>query len=283
VYCNEVPVAQWRLMPGMILAQGALGEHLRALGTSGVPADVVPGVAASTWVPEQHGDALKRIGIVTLPGIEALGEYLRAVLDAHAADFLGLQETCGLLSSLDSLCPDLIKEVDRAMPKPRIADVLQRLVSEGIPIRNLKGVLETLTKWGQKEKDPVVLTEYVRADMKRQISHKFTGGGNVLTAYLLAPRLEETLRGAIRQTSAGSYVVLEPHETKLLLDTVKLAVGDLKNRQVLPVLLTAMDIRRYLRKLIEQDCPELAVLAYQELTPEISVQAVGRIDLPSYR
>ena len=87
------------------------------------------------------------------------------------------------------------------------------------------------------------------------------------------------LRSAIRQTSAGSYLALDPAASKSLLENIKRAVGDLHSATQKPVLLTSMDIRRYLRKMIEQDLYELPVLSYQELTQEINVQPLARVDL----
>jgi type III secretion protein V len=96
---------------------------------------------------------------------------------------------------------------------------------------------------------------------------------------LLAPSVEDTVRGAIRQTSAGSYLALEPSISKRLVESIKRTVGDLSLSTQKPVLLTSMDIRRYLRKMIEQDLYELPVLSYQELTQEINIQPLARIEI----
>ena len=101
----------------------------------------------------------------------------------------------------------------------------------------------------------------------------------MLAAYLLAPNVEDTVRSAIRQTSAGSYLALDPAVSKQLVENIKRAVGDIGANSQRPVLLTAMDIRRYMRKMIEQDLYDLPVLSYQELTQEINIQPLARIDL----
>jgi type III secretion protein V len=175
--------------------------------------------------------------------------------------------------------PDLVKEVMRVMPMQKLAEILQRLVSEDIPIRNLRTILEALVDWGQKEKDTVLLTEYVRGSLKRHISYKHSSGMNMLPAYLLAPNVEETVRAAIRQTSSGSYMALDPATSKRLLESIKSTVRELPSTGSRPVLLASMDIRRFMRKLIEQDLYELQVLSYQELTPEVNIQPLARIDL----
>ncbi|MXX98454.1 MAG: hypothetical protein F4Y58_00900 [Gammaproteobacteria bacterium] len=175
---------------------------------------------------------------------------------------------------------ELTKEVQRILPIHTIAEVLQRLVSEDISIRNMRLILEALVEWGQKEKDTVLLTEYVRSSLKRYVSYKFSSGQNTLPAYLLDQDLEETIRKGIRQTSAGNYLALDPTVTRNFVEKVKQTVGvDIAKRANKPVLVTAMDIRRYVRKMLEVELYELAVLSYQELTQEITVQPLSRISL----
>jgi type III secretion protein V len=113
--------------------------------------------------------------------------------------------------------------------------------------------------------------------LKRFVSHKFSAGQNMLPAYLLSPAIEDQVRTAIRQTSGGSYLALEPAASKKIVAAVKSVVGDTSTAAHKPVLLTSMDIRRYVRKLLEQDAGDLAVLSYQELTQEINIQPLARI------
>jgi type III secretion protein V len=124
-----------------------------------------------------------------------------------------------------------------------------------------------------------MLTEYVRVALKRHISFRHSAGNNLLPAYLLAPAAEDIVRGAIRQTSGGSYLALDPGTSRQLIDNIKATVGDLSRSMQKPVLLTSMDIRRYLRKMIEQDLYDLPVLSYQELTPEVNIQPLARVEL----
>ena len=180
---------------------------------------------------------------------------------------------------MEARFPDLVREATRVLPIQKIAEILQRLVSEDISVRNLRAVLESLIEWGQKEKDSVLLTEYVRSTLKRHISHKFSSGQNMLPAYLLAPAVEEQLRAAVRQTSAGSYLALDPQTAKRLVERIRQTVGDRGASAHRPVLLTSMDIRRYLRKLIEQELYDLPVLSFQELTTDINIQPLARVEL----
>ncbi|WP_024902550.1 type III secretion system export apparatus subunit SctV [Robbsia andropogonis] len=278
VLLSEVPVASGRLRPAHLLVRDTQ-RNLEALQVPFEP-DVpfLPNIA-TLWVDASLRGTLTNVGIATMDPSQILTYHLAFVLKKYAADFIGIQETRFLIESMEGRFPDLVKETMRVMPIQKIAEILQRLVSEDISVRNLRGILEALIEWGQKEKDTVLLTEYVRISQKRQISYKFASNHNVLPAYLLAPAIEDTVRSAIRQTSGGSYLALDPAVSKSLIAAIKLVVGDLRGGAHPPVMLTSMDIRRYMRKLIESDFYELPVLSYQELTPEINVQPLDRIVL----
>ena len=278
IVLSEVPVSQGKLRAGFLLVR----ETPQNLDTLGIEYETdrkfLPDIA-TLWVRESLADLLSRAGIPSmLPG-QVLAYHLAFVLKKYSSDFIGIQETKFLLSAMEARFPDLVKEATRVMPIQKIAEIMQRLVSEDISVRNLRTILESLIEWGQKEKDSVLLTEYVRSTLKRHISHKYSSGQNMLPAYLLAPSVEDAVRGAIRQTSGGSYLALDPNVSKRMLESVKRVVGDLSAAAQKPVLLTSMDIRRYLRKLLEQDLYELPVLSYQELTNEINIQPLARIDL----
>jgi type III secretion protein V len=278
IMLSEVPVSQGRLRPDRLLVREAT-RNLAALAIAyEEDTRFLPGIP-TVWVDAELKPLLAKAGIPFMAPGQVLTYHLAFVLKKYAADFIGIQETRFLLGAMEERFPDLVKEAMRVMPIQKIAEILQRLVSEDISVRNLRAILEALIEWGQKEKDSVLLTEYVRSTLKRHISHKYSGGHNMLPAYLLAPNVEDTVRGAIRQTSAGSYLALDPNVGKRLLDNIKRTVGDLSASAQRPVLLTSMDIRRYLRKMIEQDLYELPVLSYQELTQEINIQPLARVDL----
>ena len=175
--------------------------------------------------------------------------------------------------------PDLTKEVQRTLPVHTIADIFRRLVAENVSIRNMRLILEGLVEWGQKEKDTVLLVEYIRSELKRYISHKYSSVQNIISAYILDQDLEEQVRSAIRQTSAGNYLALDTEVSHRIVIKVKQTVGDMSARTHRPVLLTAFDIRRYVRKIIENEMYDLVVLSYQDLTPEVTVQPLDRIAL----
>ncbi|MEO5671741.1 MAG: type III secretion system export apparatus subunit SctV [Ramlibacter sp.] len=278
IMLSEVPVSQGKLRPGYLLVREN-PQNLEALQIQFEPDKKFLPHIPTLWASEALKDNLAKAGIPFMDTSQVLTYHLAFVLKKYSADFLGIQETKFLLSSMEVRFPDLVKEVTRVLPIQKIAEILQRLVSEDISVRNLRTVMEALIEWGQKEKDSVLLAEYVRSSLKRHISHKYSSGQNILPAYLLAPNVEDTVRGAIRQTSAGSYLALDPAVGKRLLESVKQTVGDLAASAQKPVLLTSMDIRRYMRKMIEPDLYDLPVLSYQELTQEINIQPLARVEL----
>jgi type III secretion protein V len=152
-------------------------------------------------------------------------------------------------------------------------------VQEQISIKDLRTILEALSEWAQTEKDTVLLTEYVRSSLKRYISYKFSQGQSILSVYLLDPEIEDMVRAAIKQTSAGSYLALDPDSANLIIQTMKNTISPQPLGAQPPVLLTTLDVRRFVRKLIEGEFPDINVVSHQEIIPEIRIQPLGRIQL----
>lgn len=273
---NEIPMARGRLEKGMVIVREKK-INLDMLGVAyheGEPflPDVEP-----LWVEDAERTRLEQAGITCMPHARILAYHLSLLLSRHASSFLGMQESKYLLDRMEERAPDLVREVTRLLPVQRIAEIFQRLVQEQISIRDLRSILEALIEWSPKEKDVVMLTEYVRSALKRQISYMYSRGQNMLPAILMDPSLEETIRKAIRQTSAGAFLSLDPDTSQRIIKAVGEASEKSRNSTQKPVLMVSMDIRRYVRRLIESKYYELPVMAYQEVTPEISVQPVSRI------
>ncbi len=278
ILVSEIPVSQGRMRPRHLLVR----EEADNLSALAIPFEqdknFLPGIQ-TLWTSIDLKTPLQNAGISFLEPTQLLSYHIAQVLKKHAAEFIGIQETRVLLTDMEDRFPELAKEIQRVMPIHKIAEILQRLVGESVSIRNLRSVMEALIEWGQKEKDSVMLTEYVRVALKRHISFRHSAGLNVLPAYLLAPAVEDTVRNAVRQTSGGSYLALDPSTSRQLLENIKKTVGDITRSMHKPVLLTSMDIRRYMRKMIEQELYELPVLSYQELTSEVNIQPLARVEL----
>lgn len=276
ILLHEVPIAEGQFKADCVLAREK-ADSLRMLGISFTEEKPFLRGLMPLWVPQDRVRDLEKAKVPYLAPTQVLTYHLSIILKRYAGDFVGLQETKYLLEQMDAQFPEVVREVQRVLPVQKITEVFQRLVQEEISIRNLRTILQALIEWGQKEKEAVLLTEYVRASLKRYISYKFSRGQNILAVYLLEPGLEEKIRKAVRQTSAGAYLALEPMTVKTLLASVRREVGDIMESNQRPVLLTSLDVRRYTRKLIEQEFYELPVLSHQELTEEITIQPLGRI------
>ena len=273
---NEIPMAHGRLVKGMVIVREKK-VNLDLLGVSCYEGEPFLPDVDPLWVADGDRARLEQAGITCMPPARILAYHLSLLLSRHASSFLGMQESKYLLDRMEERAPDLVREVTRLLPVQRIAEIFQRLVQEQVSIRDLRSILEALIEWSPKEKDVVMLTEYVRSALKRQISYMYSRGQNMLPAILMDPSLEETIRKAIRQTSAGAFLSLDPDTSQRIIKAVGEASEKSRKSTQKPVLMVSMDIRRYVRRLIESKYYELPVMAYQEVTPEISVQPVSRI------
>lgn len=207
----------------------------------------------------------------------ALLSRLRHTLLSHINTMIGVQETHDLLALLAQAYPDLVQELQRLLPEQRVAEILQRLALERVSIRNLRAIAEALVQWAPREKDSVVLTEYVRLALGAQITHQWVDENTVLPAFLLSPDIEERVREAIRQTSGGNYLAMDPGTTAAIVEAVARALEPHRDRRA--AILAPMEIRRYVRKVLEADYPEVPVLAYQEISADVEIDALARIPL----
>jgi len=277
IHLNEVPIVRGKIILKHLLTNET-EETLRRYnvpftsseGSSGMPA---------LWVDEKYQEVLQRAGIRYWTGLEVIILHLSRFYRQYASEFIGIQEVRAILEFVEKSFPDLIKEVTRLVPLQKLTEIFRRLIQEQVSIKDLRTVLESLSEWAQTEKDVVILTEYVRSSLKRYISYKYSQGQSVLSVYLMDPEIEDMIRGAIQQTSAGSYLKLDPDSVQLILHSIRSTIQPTPPGGQPPVLLTTIDVRRFARKLIEGEFPELAVVSYQEIVPEIRIQPLGRIQL----
>jgi type III secretion protein V len=277
VQLNEVPITKGKIFLKHLL----VGESEETLKRYNVPFKAGKSSLGmpSNWVESQYQEILDRAQIKYWDPLHVMILHLSRFYRQYASEFLGIQEVRGILEFVEKSFPDLIKEVTRLVPLQKLTEILRRLIQEQISIKDLRTILESLSEWAQTEKDTVLLTEYVRSSLKRYISYKYALGQNVLAVYLLDPEIEDMVRGAIKQTSAGSYLALDPDSTQLIVQAMRNIIAPTPPEGQPPVLLTAIDVRRFVRKLIEGEFPDLPVVSYQEIVPEIRIQPLGRIQL----
>ena len=277
IHLNEVPILRGKL----ILKHVLTNETEETLRRYNLPFITSKGTLnmPSLWVDEKYQEVLQRAGIRFWTGAEVMILHLSKFYRQYANEFIGIQEVRAILEFVEKSFPDLVKEVTRLVPLQKLTEILRRLVQEQISIKDLRTILEALSEWAQTEKDTVLLTEYVRSSLRRFISYKYSQGQTTLSVYLLDPEIEEMVRGAIKQTSAGSYLALDPDSVQLILHAHRNTIATPPPGAQPLVMLTAIDVRRFVRKLIEAEFPDMAVISYQELVPEMKILPLGRVQL----
>ncbi|MBS1795821.1 MAG: type III secretion system export apparatus subunit SctV [Acidobacteria bacterium] len=276
---KEVPVGTGAIRPECVYVNDS-AENIRVFGLDGEnvnnPADLRPGA----WIPADQRHIAETAGLKVWEPADVILLHLSRVMRRYAHDFIGIQEAQGYLDFVSRGMPKLVEEtVGKVITIHQFTDVLQRLVQEGISIRDTKSILDALSEWGRIEKDPVMLTEHIRAAMRRYISFRYALGSDTLFVYLLDPEIEDVIRGAIRRTSTGSFLSLDPTIAHDILDAIRREIADQPPTAQQPVIVTDMELRRFVRKMVELEFQNLAVLSYQELTPELNIQPIGRISM----
>ena len=267
---NEIKVAQFGLYFDLIRIVNFSAE------INGLGIDVTfstSGRAKWAWTAAGNAERLKALGYQTRTSIDELYQMLSVILLRNISEYFGIQETKHMLDQFDFKYPDVLKEVLRHLSVQRIAEIMQRLLSERISVRNLKLIMEVLALWAPKEREVLNLVELVRTAMARYICHKFTDG-NELRVVMLSPELEDIVRKGIRQTSGGAFLNLEPEAAERLMDIFMLGLDDLTIAYKDLVLLTSADIRRFVRKFLEGKFPDLDVMSYEEVMDSNAVNVI---------
>lgn len=235
-------------------------------------AQMQEGESALTWRLLAHEVPIAQGELPAEQMAQTLADAVHGALRRHTGLFLGTQETNQILVRASADLPDVVKETLRALPLARVAEILRRLVEEEVAIRNLRDILETLSDAAQREKDVYALTELVRIGLKRQLCYRYAPQGR-LNALLLEPGLEEMLRGSVRVNAGAQQLALDPVQISKLMQRFREAVQHYKPMAIV----TAVDIRRHVRKLIEPDCFDIPVLSYHELIPALQLDVLGRV------
>ncbi|AZF20883.1 EscV/YscV/HrcV family type III secretion system export apparatus protein [Pseudomonas sp. R3-52-08] len=259
-------------------------ERLRVLNHSdeleGLGLDLTVGQDSnkqvSIWAGMEDKTRLVALGYDLRPAYDETYHCLVALLARNVNEFFGVQETKTLLDQLEAKYPDLLKEVYRHASVQKIAEILQRLLSERISVRNMKLILESIAHWASREKDVLTLVEHVRGALARYISNKFTVQGK-LRALMLSADFEDVVRKGIRQTSNGTFLNLEPTDSDGLLDRLVLSMDRVKIPHKDMVILCSVDVRRYIKRLVEARYRELDVMSFGEISDSVSVDVLQQI------
>ncbi|BET64095.1 EscV/YscV/HrcV family type III secretion system export apparatus protein [Yersinia pseudotuberculosis] len=227
------------------------------------------------WLDAKQAMQARTLGIPYVEGHQRIITCLTRVFERYTAEFIGVQETRYLMDAMEGRYGELVKELQRQIPVGKVAEILQRLVEENISIRDLRTIFGALVVWAPKEKDIVMLTEYVRIALRRHLCRRFSHNKTWISVLRLGDGVEHLIRDSIRQTSSGTYSALEERQSLLILNKIKNAFAENQDA----VLLTTLDVRRFVRKIIERDLFVLPVLSWQELGDEMNLKVAGTIEL----
>ncbi len=277
---HEVPVSQGIARPHQCLV-AALPSEIKSLGIDHVESAINPCTElTSSLVSIEQKTMLEKEGFMVWDAPSRILLHLSSVLRRNAKDFITLHETQGMLDRLELQYPALIKEViPKAVNLTQLTDILKRLLSEEVAIKDLKTILQTLAEQGPHEQNTVILTEHVRAGLARYLCYRFGQGFDTLLVFLVSPEIEDMIRSSIEQQNQSSYLALDPEISQDILKAIRYEIKKLPPGARRPVILTSQDIRRFVRKLIELEFFEVAVMSFQELSSEYKVQPIGRISL----
>ncbi|SHF36962.1 flagellar biosynthesis protein FlhA [Desulforamulus putei] len=272
-----VEVASGELMPGHHLAMDPLGQDLKF---NGIPTTEPTFNLPAWWVTGQDREFVELNGFTVVDCSTVLVTHLTEILKRHAHELLGRQEVKELIDVVKEKNPAVVEElVPDMLSLGEIQKVLQNLLKERVPIRDLVTILEALADGARINKDPDYLTDSARQSLSRTICQRYTDDRGKLSVITLHPRLEQTIQDAIQQTQFGAYPVLEPQLVRKLLDKLNTVVEDVTMRGANPVLLCSPRVRLPFRRLIERYLPNLAVLSLNEIPANVEVEAIGTVSI----
>jgi type III secretion protein V len=266
---HDVPAARGRVSLDERLSLAPL-EDL-ALAGIGLRPELEPASGRRAAVVAA-GDAARAVALgPLLSPLERVAAACAAELERSASLLMGVQEAQALLDGLEAQAPALVREASRQVAPALLAEVLRRLLEEGVSIRPLKAILEALLEAGGGARGAPLLVAAARRALRRQIGHR-AGGGGALLAVLLDPVAEQ----AVRDSLLGEWPALEPARAALLLEALDRALHAAGGT---PILLASGDVRRAVRLLVAPRWPRLQVISYDELPPDQPVRPVGRLEL----
>ncbi|MDO8548933.1 MAG: flagellar biosynthesis protein FlhA [Ignavibacteria bacterium] len=271
-----VEIAKSDIMLDHFLAMnpGMVEEELDGIKTT-EPAFGLPAI----WLTESQRDKAEMYGYTVVDPPSIISTHLTEVIKKFAHELTGRQEIQKLIDNVKLNYPAVVEElVPKVMSIGEIQKIIANLLKEGVSIRDMVTILETLADNAVTTHDPDLLTEYVRQALGRAISKKFINEtkSNVIT---LDPKLEQIIMDSLQRTEHGSFLTLEPDVSNSILNNLTKQLQKLMQLDQQPVILASPVVRLYFKRLTEQTMPGLTVLSYNELDPNIEVQSVGMVNI----
>lgn len=280
VKIRGVEVVRWALMPGQLLAM----DPGTASGTLGGPKTTEPAFGLpGVWIAQAQREQAELAGYTVVDATSLIVTHLAEVIRRNAADLLSRQDVRALLDGVKERLPATVDEVvPDLMSVGEVHRVLQALLQEGIPIRDLSTILEVVGDKAKLTKDTAILAEYCRQGLARTICARYVGDDGVLRAVTLDPELDREIAESVARADDGAVLNLDPMRATAIMEAIsETMTAASAGAASAPVLLTSSASRRHVRSLISQAMPALAVLSYHEILPSVRVEPVGVVGAPA--
>lgn len=231
----------------------------------------------SIWITKEKKELAEIYGYTVIDSLSVLITHLSEIIRTHAHELLSRQDLNQLLNNVKKFNESLVEEVlPGVVSQGNLQKILGNLLKEGIPIKDMETILETISDYGNSVKDTEMLTEYVRQSLKRTITHKWSEGGQI-KVITLSTDIEKLILNAINKNDKGSYLSIDPELLQNIVSQLIEHINKLKNEMNIPIVLTSPFVRGYFRKLLDQFYPKAVVLSFNEIDNSVQIQALGNI------
>ena len=247
---------------------------------SGIPTFEPSFHLPAIWITENQRERAESLGYTVVDPPSIIATHLTEVIKSHIAELLTRQDTQNLINNLKENNPTLVEElVPKLMGVGEIQKVLQNLLAEGISIRDLLTIFESLADHAGTTRDTDVLTEYARQSLKRAISNKYFPGNETTRVITLDPAVEQEIMGSVKQTEQGGYINLAPDKIRQIVNSVKTELAKLEDMGANPIIVTSPIVRIYFKKIINDYFKDVAVISYNEIESDVELQSVGMVTI----
>ena len=230
------------------------------------------------WITESQRERAESLGYTVLDPPSIIATHLTEVIRQHIAELLTRQDVQNLINNIKDNNSTLIDElVPKLMGIGEIQKVLQNLLEEGISIRDLVTILETLADHAAVTRDPDILTEYARQGLKRAISSKYFTVGEVTNVVTVDPAIEQEIMNSVKNTEQGSYLSLDPERSKKIVEALGNELKKLEDMGKNPIVITSPIVRMYFRNLAKDYYKDIIVISYNEVESNVELQSVGMV------
>lgn len=245
---------------------------------SGIPTFEPSFHLPALWITESQRERAESLGYTVVDPPSIIATHLTEVIRQYIAELLSRQDVQNLVNNIKESNPSLVDELTpKLLGLGEIQKVLQNLLREGVSIRDLLTIFETLADHATFTRDTDVLTEYVRQSLKRAISAKYFSPNESTSVITLDPKIEQEIMGSVKQTEQGAYLTLDPERTKQIIKSIEQEIGKLENLGKAPILITSPIVRMYVKKLSEDYFKDLIVISYNEIDANVELQSVGMV------